>query len=267
MRLRLVAILIALASLFAAWQAETRAELRQRLMLRSLAAQVAPLGTLDYRQTTAHFWGSGEITDLRFVPSDAEHAHLALHIPRLSYRHWQDGSRWPARFQLRFDTATLPLPAPWPSRASGTLDWQYREADGALDVRFSLDASKAASMQGTVALQLAKPAELAGAVLRSVRLSYRDQGLAQGERAGLALRLGADPQNANAALAEAIGQWLQAQGLPPNAEVRQALADFARDPLSLTVKLDPPGTLRPDTLRLFAAADRITALGMSLSAD
>ena len=267
MRLRLIAILIVLASLFAAWQAETRAELRQRLILRSLAAQLAPLGTLDYGQISAHFWGSGEISDLRFLPGDARQANLALHIPKLSYRRWQDGSRWPARFELRFDTATLPLATPWPSRASGTLDWQYREPESALDVRFSLDAPAAASVQGTVALQLAKPADLAGATLRSASFSYRDQGLAQGERAALALRLGADPQNANAALAEAISQWLEAQGLPPTAEVRRSLTAFARDPLALTVRLDPPGALRPDTLPLFAPADRITALGVSLSAD
>lgn len=267
MRLRLVAILIVLAGLIAAWQAETRAELRQRLMLRSLAAQLAPLGTLEYGETSAHFWGSGEISELRFVPADAQQTDLALHIPRLSYRRWQDGKRWPARFELRFDTATLPLAAPWPSRVGGTLDWLYREAEGALDVRFSLDAPEAASVQGAVALQLAKPTELAGVVLRSARLNYRDQGLAQGERAALALRLGADPQNADAALAETIGQWLQAQGLPPTAEVREALQAFARDPLALTVRLDPPGPLRPDTLPLFAPADRLTALGMSLSAD
>ncbi|MES2885696.1 MAG: hypothetical protein V4709_12880 [Pseudomonadota bacterium] len=267
MRLRLVAILVVLASVIAAWQAETRAELRQRLMLRSLAAQLAPLGALAYGQTSAHFWGSGEISELRFVYSDGPLAGHALHIPRLSYRRWQDGSRWPARFELHFDTAILPLAAPWPGRASGTVDWLYRESDGALDLRFSLDAPKAASVQGSVALRLAKPAELAGATLRSAGLSYRDQGLAQGERAALALRLGADPQNANAALAEAIAQWLQAQGLPPTAEVRQALADFARDPLALTIRLDPPGPLRPDTLPLFAPADRLIALGMRLSAD
>ena len=58
--------------------------------------------------------------------------------------------------------------------------------------------------------------------------------------------------------------WLESLGAPANANVRSALAAFAAEPTSLTIKLDPPGALRPETLPQFAPADRLTALGLSL---
>ncbi|MES2683374.1 MAG: hypothetical protein V4650_07600 [Pseudomonadota bacterium] len=270
MRTLIVIILLLLAGLFAGWQAENHASLRQRLMLRSLAAQLEPMGTLSHQQASAHFWGSGEITGLRFEPSEtlrARHAlpaGFALQIPLLRYREWQDGERWPARFRLDFDQASLPLEAPWPRQFSGSLDWQYSVETGSLRLAGQLEALGAASLQGELALKLAQPASLRLATLIKASLHYRDQGLAQGERAALAARLGADPQNANAALAEALANWLAAQGAPANANVRTALAAFAGEPTALTLKLDPPGALRPETLPQFAPADRLTALGLSL---
>lgn len=273
MRFRLILLLLLAAAVITGWQAETRAALEQRLLLRSLTAQLAPLGSLSYGETSAHFWGSGSIQNLRFAPDAdwiARHAlpaDFALHIPQLHYSDWQAGEGWPAAVRLQFDSASLPLPEPWPHAASGTLDWQYRSAEGALRVALTLDAPGLAAADGSLSLQLATPQRLAGATLLGGSLHYRDLGLAQGARAALALQLGADPQNADAALTEALTQWLTAQGLPPTAELRQSLTTFAQEPLALTLHLDPPGALRPDTLPLFAPADRIAALGLSAQAQ
>ena len=270
MRTTVIVVLLLLASLFAGWQAEARAGLRQRLMLRSLAAQLEPLGQLSHQSASAHFWGSGEITGLRFEPGEALRARhalagdFALHIPLLSYRDWQDGENWPARFRLSFDTASLPVAAPWPGQFSGGLDWQYEVQTGDLKLAGTLDAPGAARLEGALALKLAQAASLGRATLIKATLHYHDQGLAQGERAALAARLGADPQNANEALAKALVNWLESLGAPANANVRSALAAFAAEPTSLTIKLDPPGALRPETLPQFAPADRLTALGLSL---
>ncbi len=273
MRFRLILLVLLAAAAITGWQAETRAALEQRLLLRSLAAQLAPLGGLSYGATSAHFWGSGSIQDLRFAP-DADWiarralpADFALHIPELHYSGWQAGEGWPAAVHLQFETATLPLPEPWPQMASGTLDWQYRSVEGTLRAALTLDAPGAAAADANLSLQLAAPQRLVGATLLGGTLHYRDQGLAQGARATLALKLGADPQNTDAALAEALTQWLTAKGLPPTTELRESLTTFAREPLALTLHLDPPGALRPDTLPLFAPADRIAALGLSVQAQ
>jgi len=266
-------MLLLAAAAIAGWQAETRAALKQRLLLRSLTAQLAPRGTLSYGETTAHFWGSGTIQDLRFAPNadwiarHALRADFALHIPQLDYSGWQAGEGWPAAVRLQFDTATLPLPEPWPHTTGGTLDWQYRSVEGTLRVAFTLDAPGAAAADANLSLQLAAPERLAGATLLGGTLDYRDLGLAQGARAALAAQLGADPQNANSALADVLTQWLTEQGLPPTAELRESLSTFAQEPLALTLRLDPPGALRPDTLPLFAPADRIAALGLSVQAQ
>ncbi|MDO9452288.1 MAG: hypothetical protein Q7J29_05450 [Stagnimonas sp.] len=273
MRFRLILPMLLAAAAITAWQAETRAALEQRLLLRSLTAQLTPLGSLSYGATSAHFWGSGRVENLRFAPDAdwiARHAlpaDFALHIPQLHYSDWQADEGWPAAVRLQFDTATLPLPAPWPRTASGTLDWQYRRVEGTLRVALTLDAPRAAAADATLSLQLAAPQRLTGATLLGGTLQYRDQGLAQGARAALALQLGADPQNADSALAEMLAQWLTEQGLPPTAELRESLTAFAREPLALTLHLDPPGALRPDTLLLFAPADRIAALGLSVQAQ
>lgn len=264
MRIRTILLLLITVGGIAGWQAETRAGLTQRLLLRSLSAQLAPWGTLSYGPTTAHFWGRGEIHDLRFAPRPEWRADGALHIPLLRYRDWQGGEGWPAAVHLRFDTATLALSAPWPTQAGGDVDWRYRAAEGDLRLQLSLDAPAAAAIDAKLALQLAQPRQLRGATLASASLRYRDQGLAQGERATLSQRLGADPQNAEAALAEQISQWLTVRGLPPNAALASALREFAREPLAATLSLDPPGALRPETLPQFAPADRITALGLRL---
>lgn len=256
-------LLIAIGGV-AGWQAETRAGLKQRLLLRSFAAQLAPWGTLSYGATTAHFWGRGEIHDLRFTPRAEWRSDGALHIPLLRYRDWQDGEGWPAAFHLQFDTAAIALPEPWPTQAGGEVDWRYRAAEGDLRLQWSLDAPAAAAIDAKLALRLAQPRQLRGATLLSASLRYRDQGLAQGERATLSQRLGADPQNAEAALAEQISQWLTARGLPPNAALASALREFARDPLAANLSFDPPGALRPETLPQFAPADRLAVLGLRL---
>lgn len=264
MRIRTILLLLIVVGGITGWQAETRAGLKQRLLLRSLTAQLVPWGALSYGPTTAHFWGSGEIHDLRFAPNPEWQANGALHIPLLRYRDWQQGEGWPAAIQLQFDTATIALPEPWPTQVGGDLDWRYRAAEGDLRLQWSLDAPASAAIKGSLALQLAQPLQLRGATLTSASLRYRDQGLAQGERAELGQRLGADPQNADAALAEQISQWLTVRGLPPDTALANALSEFAREPLAATLHIDPPGTLRPETLRQFAAADRITALGLQL---
>lgn len=264
MRIRTILLLLIAAGGIAGWQAETRAALKQRLILRSLTAQLAPRGTLSYGSTTAHFWGCGEIHDLRFTPNSEWQADGALHIPLLRYRDWQGGESWPAAIHLSFDTATVALPEPWPTQGGGEVDWQYRAAEGDLQLRWSLDAPGSAAIKGSLALQLAQPRQLRGATLASASLRYRDQGLVQDERAALSQRLGADPQNAEVALAEQISQWLSARGLPPDATLTSALRQFAREPLAATLSLDPPGTLRPETLPHFAPSDRITALGLRL---
>lgn len=264
MRIRTILLLLVTAAGIVGWQAETRASLKQRLLLRSLAAQLAPWGVLSYGPTTAHFWGRGEIRDLRFTPSPEWQAEGALHIPLLRYRDWQGGEAWPAAVHLQFDTATMALPEPWPTQARGELDWRYRATEGDLRLQWSLDAPASAAIEATLALQLTQPRQLRGATLASASLRYRDQGLAQGERAALGQRLGADPQNAEAALAEQISQWLTVRGLPPNAALASALREFTREPLAATLSLDPPGAIRPETLPQFAPADRITALGLRL---
>lgn len=270
MRLKWIALALFIAAGLAAWQAETRAELKQRLLLRALVAQASPYGQLSYGATTAHFWGSGRVENLRFIASDALAAHWgwppgeALHIPVLSYRDWQDGPVWPARAALRFDSLQAPLPEPWPREAGGSLDWRYQVESGALRLKFALDSAGAAAVDSELALQLTTPQRLRGAILSSARLSYRDAGFAQGQRAALGLQRGADPENASTALAEALKQWLSDQGLPLPTSQRLALDAFAREPLALDVQLDPPGELRPDTLGQFAPADRSTALGLSL---
>lgn len=271
MRKRLVLILLLLAGLATAWQAETRATLKQRLILRSLTSQLALHGALSYTEASAHFWGSGEITELRFVPGDALRARYALpadaefHIPSLRYRDWQDGEQWPETVRFRFDTATLPLVEPWPKIYSGTLDWTYG-ADNSLNVASTLQAERAGRIETTLALRLAAPASFDEAILRKAGLHYRDLGFAQTQRAVLAQRLGADTQSADGALADLIAKWLLERGLPLATEQRQALGQFASAPTALTIRLDPPGELRPGTLSLFTPVDRVAAVGLSIEA-
>lgn len=270
MRIRLVAILLLVATAIAAWQAESRAAQSQRLLLRSLVARLEPFGTLSYGTVTAHFWGAGAIEDLRFTPSAALKAQLDLpadfsaHLALLEYTDWQTGAIWPVRAHLRFDEATLPWVAPWPQTFQGRFDWQYGERSQEVRLGWSLQAAAAATLDGTLVLRLADPQKLAGATLLSGKLHYRDQGLAQGERAALAARLGADPQNAEVAFTELLTAWMTGHGLPPDNSSRETLRTFAREPLALTLLLDPPGELRPDTLGLFAPSDRLAALGFSL---
>lgn len=271
MRLRLVLLFLLAAAAISGWQAEARAALQLRLLLRSLTVQLEPFGSLSYGATQAHFWSRGHIQDLRFVPTDALRTQFALpsdfalHIPMLHYRDWQPGEGWPQAMRLRFEVATLPLPAPWPTVSSGTLDWRHATADGALHLAITLKAPDYAAVESSLSLQHASPKRLAGATLLSGTLRYHDLGLAQGHRAALAATLGADPLNAEAAFANALTQWLSNHGLPPDSALRSRLATFAQDPLHLTLRLDPPGALRPDTLPQFAPADRIAALGLSSS--
>ncbi len=271
MRIRTVLLLLLLAAGIGCWQAETRAALAQRLWLRSLAVQLQPFGSLSYGDTRAHFWGSGEVQTLRYVPAPAWlaarglPADLALEIPLLRYRDWQAEDGWPHRMRLTFAEARLNLPAPWPQQASGSLDWHYQPADRDLRLALSLDAPAAAAIEARLGLQLQAARQWRGAALLDGQLQYRDQGLAQGERAALALALGADPQNADAALAARLAAWLSARGLPPTPAFSAALLAFAREPLAATLTLDPPGTPRPESLPLFAPADRMTALGLQLA--
>lgn len=270
MRILITLCLLLAAAGFTCWQAETRADLRQRVLLRSLVSQLAPFGVLSYGQTTAHFWGSGSIEDLRFTPEAAlleEHhlpADFALHIPQLRYRDWQHGTGWPATARFVFDTATLPLAEPWPGSAGGTLDWHYRVANGDLQLALTLDAPKAGAVEADLTLKLAEPERLTAATLIKGGLHYRDYGMVQGQRAVLTQRLGADPQNAETALADTLTQWFTARGLPLNSAQRSTLRDFAREPMALTLRLEPPGALRPETLPQFAPTDRVSALGLSL---
>ena len=270
MRLKWIALALLVAAGFSAWQAESRAELKQRLLLRALVAQTAAQGQLSYGATTAHFWGSGRIENLRFTPSEALAAAWgwpagkSLHIPALTYRDWQDGPVWPRRADLRFNSLSAPLPDPWPREASGSLDWRYQADSGDLRLSLALEAPRAARIDGSLALQLTTPQRLRGAILRSGRWSYRDAGFAQGQRAALGLRRGVAPENASSALAESLKQWLTAQGLPPSFSQRLTLDAFAREPLALAVQLDPPGALRPEILGQFAPEDRSAALGLSL---
>lgn len=270
MRLKWIALALLVAAGFAACQAESRAGLKQRLLLRALVAETAPHGQLSYGETVAHFWGTGRIEELRFVPN-AETAEVlgwpageALELPRLSYTDWQDGPVWPARAALHFEAVRAPLPEPWPQQASGTLDWDYAVDSGELRLGLALDAAGAATLQSQLALKLATPQRLRGAVLLGGSLLYQDAGLAQEQRIALGLPLGADPQNASNALAGALAQWLAARGLPLPPAQRLVLDAFAREPLALRLKLDPPGALRPETLGQFAPADRSAALGLTL---
>lgn len=270
MRIRLVLILLMAAAVAAAWQAEERAEKRQQLLLRSLAARLEPFGSLNYDEVHAHFWGSGSVENLRFTPAGALRSRLvlpedfAVRIARLEFSAWPAGAPWPLRAHLRFDAMTLPLETPWPQSYQGWIDFEYIEPTRELQLAWLLEAPAAAGLQGRLALRLEEPSTLSGATLLGGTLHYRDQGLAQNARAALAARLGADPQNATAALAETLITWMTAQGLPPDDSSRAALRAFAGEPLALTLRLDPPGALRPDTLNLFAPADRLAALGWSL---
>ncbi len=270
MLFRLILLLLLASAGIACWQAETRAALEQRLLLRSLAAQLLPLGNLSYSKASAHFWGRGEIEELRFAPGDALQGRyglppdFALHIPSLRYRGWQRGRNWPAAAKFSFDTATLPLAEPWPRLASGSFDWRYRVEAGDLRLAMTLDSPGAAAAQASLQLRLAAPEQLSGAILLGGLLQYLDQGLAQNERAALASRLGADPDDAELAFAENLQQWLTGHGLPPDAAMRSALRAFAHEPLGLTLRLDPPGALRPETISQFAAEDRAALLGLSI---
>lgn len=270
MRILFVLVLLLAAAGTALWQAEARATQSQSVLLRTLSAQLQPLGSLTYDPIEGHFWGAGRIRNLRFSPSTALCARydlpadFAVLIPTLHYRHWQPGSLWPASVQLRFSAATLPLAAPWPPQYSGTLDWQYNTANQHLKLGWTLENPTAAALQGELTLQLSAPESLAAATLMGGTLHYRDQGLAQGQRAALGMRLGADPQNAENALVDALAHWLTQQGLPPDAALRSGLQTFAHEPLAFSLRLDPPGLLQPQTLPQFAPADRITALGLSM---
>lgn len=272
MRVALVVIVLVAASTFALWQAERGATLAMQLQLRALAARTATAGTLEYEDVQSHFWGAGRISGLRFTP-DAQWlanrgwpAGLALEIPELRYRGWQPGPEWPAAFEWRFEQAMLPLPSPLPQRFSGTLSWSHALPGGALDLRLSLDAPGTAAVDTELKLTAPDPARWREAVLRGAGLRYRDQGLAQGWRAGAAAKLGADPRNAETALAEALQQQLASWGLPASTALRKALADFAHEPLALTLRLEPPGELRLGQLDLYAPADREAALGLTADA-
>lgn len=272
MRVALVVIVLVAAGTFAFWRAERDATLAMQLQLRALAARTAIAGTFEYEQVQAHFWGAGRISGLRFVP-DAQWladrglpASFALDIPELRYRAWQPGPEWPSAFEWQFAEATLPLPSPWPQRFSGTLSWSHLLPSGALDLRVSLDAPGSAAIETGLKLSSPDPSRWREAVLRGAELRYRDRGLAQGWRAGAAAKLGADPQNAETALAAALQRQLADWGLPTSTALQDALADFAREPLLLTLRLEPPGELRLGQLDLYAPADREAALGLTAEA-
>lgn len=265
MRLRHILLILLLAGLALGWQAETRAALEQRGLLRSLAVQLEPFGSLSYAQGSAHFWGSGKIRALRFAPHpdwlarQGLPANFAVAIPELRYSHWEQGNRWPNRIRLSFETAQAPLPAPWPITYTGTLDWQYQEDSGQLTVAFALQAPEALAVEGTTALQLATPATWVGAVLQKSELSYRDLGWALNAHNGLAPSLGAARE-----LAQNIQQFVALKGLPLPTAAQTTLLAFTSQPDRIHLTLDPPGSLRLDMLDLFAPADRAAALGLSL---
>ncbi len=269
MRMFRVSIFLLLAAGAACWQAESRAGLEQRLRLRALAAQLEPLGTLHYGETSAHFWGSGHIDTLRFVPGEALRARhglapdFALSIPRLRYADWQGERPWPARLRVRFDALALPLPEPWPQTYSGVADWRYHADSGALQMTLAL-AAPAAVIDARLGFRLPSPERFTQAILTGGRLHYRDQGLAQNHRAALALQRGVDPQSGETAFAAQLADWLSQHGLPPDTALQSALRRFAREPTVLTMHLEPPGSLQPETLSQFAPRDRAAALGLRL---
>ena len=267
---RLAILLLLAAAGLGFWQAEQAAALQQRVLLRSIEAQLAPYGTLSHGEATAHFWGRGSVQNLRFTPNAALRtryrlpADFALVLPELRYHNWQQSQRWPSSATVLFEQAQASLPEPWPVSFQGSLVWSYEVATGNLTLRVQLTAARAGTMDARLALVLDKPEQLAGARLFSATLDYQDLGLAQEQRVALSWQQGATSNDAEQALATVLGDWLSRAGLPLDAAAHNALRRFAREPLSLTVQLDPPGVLRPETLGQFAPEDRQAALGLQL---
>lgn len=262
-------LIVAAASLWL-WQGESRAALAQRALLRGLQVQLAPWGTLEYGATRAHFWGSGAIESLRFSLSPAASdtwglpRGLVLTIPQLRYTEWQGHQRWPQKASLRLEHASIALPPPWPDHFAGRIDWDYRVETGQVSLNWLLDAPASGQLEGKLALQLDSPRTWSKAALTGGEWRYRDAGLAQTWRSERLLRSSASPQDTEQILSAELVAGCERYGLPPDAALRAELAGFARDPTAFTLRLDPPGRLRPEDLPLFAPADRIAALGLRL---
>jgi len=167
---------------------------------------------------------------------------------------------------VTFHAAHLSVNDPWPKSVSGGFEWHYGRDDGELFTAINLDSPETVKVQASVLLKLAQVASFSGAALSRAKLNFSDLGLAQNLRADLVSRLGADTNNADDALAAILVQWLNTIGIPPDESMRNELLKFAREPLSLTIELEPPGKLRPETLFLFAPNDRVAALGLSIKA-
>lgn len=277
------------------WDYQTREQ--ARLRLRVLAAQLEPLGQLQYQNLRAHPWGRGSVEQLRFLPSadtarqlrlpaGAELRIDALEVDR--YRESGDGVpenfearlrglHWPASMAITGgpevgDPAEQALPSLdelgyRELRFDVRLRLQYLPDAGVLQLAFALRDPAAAAVEGELSLG-ADPAvfrgELQSLELSQLRLDYRDLGLLARLKPLLALRARVSAEGLDAALLARLERETRQRGLRWPAEDYAALAGFLREARALRIRMDPPGQLRLRDLPLYAEADLPQVLGLEL---
>lgn len=270
-------------------QCQERAEFR----LRVLAAQLEPLGQLDYQGLRAWPWGQGEVSQLRLRLSAPAAAWLGLdagdslgaeRVELLEYR--EHDPRTPAALRLRWSGLHWPLPA---ARAEGggpplsrlrELGLRELRCDGELDLRYRLDDQVLRLRLRTRAVQLAEAtlelslrggAELFLGQFRELelsraRLDYRDLGLLALIRQAPGLHHLVDDLDPEAGWSARFERLSADQGLRWGADDARRLREFLREPLSLRLMLDPPGRLQLRNLPLYRRADLPQVLGLSVPA-
>lgn len=265
--------------------------------LRVLAAQLEPLGQLDYRDLRAWPWGRGEVSQLRLRLSASAAARLGLEagdtlraerVELLEYR--EHDPRTPAALRLRWSGLHWPLPLARevPDAAGGApplsqlreLGLQELRLDGELELRYRLDDRVLQLRLKTGAPQLAEAAlelslrggaELFLGQFRELELSragldYRDQGLLARIRQAPALHHLVDGLDPEAGWSARFERLSADRGLRWGADDARRLREFLREPLALRLMLDPPGRLQLRNLPLYRSADLPQVLGLSVSA-
>ncbi|ROH93521.1 hypothetical protein ED208_03100 [Stagnimonas aquatica] len=277
------------------WDYQTREQ--ARLRLRVLAAQLEPLGQLQYQELRAHPWGQGSVEQLRFLPSPDTARRLRLpagaelRVDALEVdRYRESGDGIPEKFEARLrglhwpasttvtsgpevgDPAEQPLPSLGELgyqelRFDGRLRLQYLRDAGALQLAFALRDPSAARLDGELSL-FAEPAVFRGEwqslTLSQLRLDYRDLGLLARLKPLLALRARVSNEGLDAALVTRLERETRQRGLRWPAEDYAALVGFLREARGLRIRMDPPGELRLRDLPLYAEADLPQVLGLEL---
>lgn len=276
------------------WTLQRHADAEQRLHI--LAAQLEPIGRLDYGRLWVWPWSGGHLdaAQLALTPAAAEQLGLpagsllsAERVELLAYR--GEDPRIPELAKLRWQKLHWPLPASGdvagraePLRAlarlrelgpaqlhiDGELELAYQTAERSLrmDWRLRLPGQADLRLQGS----LRGGPELFEGRLEAMELGrldlvYRDRGLQQALHRTPTLAPLFDAAQPEHGLAAEVSAASERLGLRWSEEQWSVLEDFLRQPDSLWLRLDPPGRLRPRDFALYAPADWLPLMGLELA--